>query len=222
MSITLQGVAHGFAGNRTAMEADFARARASEGDRDTVEMITFGNGTALYELGEGHLRQALVALDAAMEVLRAAGGGAHPFPGRWALVRTVLDDGGAEARAECRVLDFDTAMSRATLGAADAVAAGREGGDAASCSPPPMRHWGISKMGSCAVWLGCWWLPVPTGTGGESRRHGCGSRWPASRTSNFTISPASADWPCAPWANPYPAGPAPRWRRCPGRWRRGV
>ena len=132
MSITLQGVAHGFAGNRTAMEADFARVRASEGDRNTVEMITLGNGIALYELGEGHIREALVVLDAAMEVLRAAGGGAHPFAGRWALVRTVLDDGGAEARAECRVLDFDTAMSRATLGAADAVAAGREGGDAAS------------------------------------------------------------------------------------------
>lgn len=132
MSIALQGVAHGFSGNRSAMEADVARAHATGGDRDTVEMITLGNGIALYELGEGRIREALAALDAAMEVLRAAGGGAHPFAGRWALVRTVVDDGGAAARAECRILDFDTAMSRATLGAADAVAAGRESGDAAA------------------------------------------------------------------------------------------
>ena len=132
MSIALQGVAHGFAGNRTAMEAAAAAARATGGDRDTVEMITLGNGVALYHLGEGQIPEAVTALDGAMEVLRAAGGGAHPFPGRWALVRTVSDYGGAEARRECRTLDFDTPMSRATLTAADAVAAGREGGDAES------------------------------------------------------------------------------------------
>jgi DNA-binding CsgD family transcriptional regulator len=132
MSLALQGVAHGFAGNRVAMDVAVARARALAGDRDTVEMITLGNGAALCHLGEGQIPDAIAALDGAMEVLRAAGGGAHPFPGRWALVRTVLDDGGAEARAECRVLDLDTPMSRATLGAADAVAAGRLGGDAES------------------------------------------------------------------------------------------
>ena len=43
----------------------------------------------------------------------------------------VVGDRGAEARGECVALGFDTAMSRATLWAADAVAAGREGGDAA-------------------------------------------------------------------------------------------
>jgi len=132
MSLALQGVAHGFSGNRTAMDISTEQARATGSDSGTVNMITLGNGLALYHLGEGQVREALDALDRAMEVLRAAGSEAHPFPGRWALLRTVVDEGGAEAREECRVLSFDTAMSRATLWAADAVAAGREGGDAES------------------------------------------------------------------------------------------
>ena len=92
MSLALQGVAHGLSGNRAAMEEAAVAARATGSDRDTVEMITLGNGLALYHLGEGQIRNALAALDAAMEVLRAAGGGAHPFPGRWALLRTVVDE----------------------------------------------------------------------------------------------------------------------------------
>jgi DNA-binding CsgD family transcriptional regulator len=130
MSLALQAVAHGFSGDRARMEAAATQARATEGDRETVEMITLANGLALYHIGEGEVPEALDALDRAMGVLRAVGGGAHPFPGRWALLRTVVDDGGAEAREECRSLDFDTAMSRATLRAADAVAAGRAGMDA--------------------------------------------------------------------------------------------
>jgi DNA-binding CsgD family transcriptional regulator/tetratricopeptide (TPR) repeat protein len=131
MSIALQAVAHGFSGNRKAMEAAAARARTTEGDRDTVEMITLANGAALYHLGEGQLSEALDALDRAMDVLRVAGG-ARDFAGRWALLRTVIDAGGTRARDECRALGLDAAMSRATLMVADAVAAGREGGDAAS------------------------------------------------------------------------------------------
>ncbi len=127
MSLALQAVAHGFCGNRTAMEDYAAQARAVDGDRDTVAMITLANGVALYHLGEGQLPEALDALDGAMEVLRVAGG-ARDFAGRWALLRTVLDTDGARARDECRRLDFDTAMSRATLRVADAVAAGRAGG----------------------------------------------------------------------------------------------
>jgi DNA-binding CsgD family transcriptional regulator len=130
-SLALQAVAHGFSGNRKAMEAAATQARAIDGDRDTVEMITLANGVALYHLGEGRVPEALDAMDRAMDVLRAAGG-ARDFPGRWALLRTVTDAGGEQARDECRRLSFDTAMSRVTLRAADAVAAGREGGDAAS------------------------------------------------------------------------------------------
>ena len=132
MSLALQAVAHGFSGNRTAMNTASAAARATDGDRNTVAMTTLGNGAALFHLGAGQVPEALDALDHAMNVLRAAGGGAHEFPGRWALLRTVVDHGGREARDECRALAFDTAMGRATLWAADAVAAGREGGDAES------------------------------------------------------------------------------------------
>jgi DNA-binding CsgD family transcriptional regulator len=96
-------------------------------------MITLANGAALYHLGEGQLPEALDALDRAMDVLRAVGG-ARDFAGRWALLRTVADAGGTRARDECRALGLDTAMSRATLRVADAVAAAREGGDAADAA----------------------------------------------------------------------------------------
>jgi hypothetical protein len=99
-SVALQAVAHGFSGNRAEMEIFAAQARAIDGDRDTVEMITLANGVALYRLGEGQLPEALDALDRAMDVLRAAGG-AHDFPGRWALLRTVTDADGTRARGEC-------------------------------------------------------------------------------------------------------------------------
>jgi DNA-binding CsgD family transcriptional regulator/tetratricopeptide (TPR) repeat protein len=131
MSLALQAVVHGISGNRTAMEVTAAQARATEGDRDTVEMHLLANGAALYLLGEGRLPEALDAMDRAMDVLRAAGGG-RDFPGRWALLRTVTGTNGAQARDECRRLSSDTAMSRATLRVADAVAAGADGGDAAS------------------------------------------------------------------------------------------
>ncbi len=131
MSLALQAVAHGFSGNRMAMEAAAVQARATEGDSDTVKMHLLANGVALYHLGEGRLAEAVDAMDRAMDVLRAVGGG-RDFAGRWALLRTVSDSGGAHARDECRRLSFDTTMSRATLGVADAVAAGRAGGDTAS------------------------------------------------------------------------------------------
>ncbi len=132
MSLALQAVAHGLSGNREALEAASAAARATGSDSDQVNMAVLGNGLALYHLGEGRFREALDALDHAMDVLRVATVAVHPFPGRWALLRTIIDEGGAEARDECRSLGFDTAMSRATVRAADAVAAGREGGDADS------------------------------------------------------------------------------------------
>ena len=132
MSLALQAVAHGIAGNRTAMDDAIAAARATEGDCDTAQMIALANGVALYHLGNGQLFEAIDAMDSAMELLGAVVGGPHDFPGRWALMRTVADDSGEQAREKCRALEFDTAMSRATLRAADAVATGRQGGDATS------------------------------------------------------------------------------------------
>ena len=132
MSLALQAIGHGTGGNRPAMEAVAEEAQALDSDVDTVNIAIWSNGVALYHIGEGQLREALDALEQAMEVFRASGGGAFPFPGRWALLRTVLDVAGADAREECRQLPFDTPMSRATLWAADAVAAGRENLDASS------------------------------------------------------------------------------------------
>jgi DNA-binding CsgD family transcriptional regulator len=129
-SIALQAAAHGFSGNRAAMEVAAARARAVGGDRAIVEMVTLANGLALYHLGEGRLPEALDALDRAMDVLREARV-PQDWTGRWALLRTAAGADGARAREECRGLSFDTAMSRASLRAADAVAVGRAGGDAA-------------------------------------------------------------------------------------------
>jgi len=146
VSLALQAVAHGFSGNRAAMDALAAQARATGEDRDTVEMITLANGVALYHLGEGQLPEALDAMDRAMDVLRATGG-AHEFPGRWALLRTVTGAGGAQARDECRQLSFDTTMSRATLAVADAVAAGRQGGEAASIFAAADRALGRIESG---------------------------------------------------------------------------
>jgi DNA-binding CsgD family transcriptional regulator len=131
MSLGLQAVAHGLSGDRAAMEAAAAHARTTEGDRDFVEMIMLANGFAQYHIGEGQLPEALDALDRAMELLRTTGG-ARDFPGRWALLRTTTGTNGAQAREECRRLRSDSPMSRATLRMADAVAAGRAGGDAAS------------------------------------------------------------------------------------------
>jgi DNA-binding CsgD family transcriptional regulator len=145
-SVALQAAAHGFSGNCTAMEAFAAQARAIDGDRDTVELIMLANGVALYHLGEGQLPEALNALDRAVDVLRAAGG-AQDWTGRWALLRTVADADGTQARDECRRLSFDTAMSRATLRAADAVAAGRDGGDATSIFAEADRALGRIESG---------------------------------------------------------------------------
>ncbi|HTT92824.1 MAG TPA: LuxR C-terminal-related transcriptional regulator, partial [Acidimicrobiales bacterium] len=132
MSLALQAVAHGISGNRRAMNEAIAAMRDSAGDRDTAQMIAMANGVSICHLGDGQLPEAIDAMDSAMGLLRSASGGARDFPGRWALMRTVADEGGEGAREQCRALEFDTPMSRATLWAADAVAAGRKGEDAES------------------------------------------------------------------------------------------
>lgn len=132
MSIALQAVAHGVSGNRRAMMDALSAIGECDGDRLTAQMIALANGVVLCHLGDGQLPDAIAAMDEAMGLLRTASGGARDFPGRWALMRTVADDGGEVARETCRVLEFDTPMSRATLRAADAVAAGRKGKDAES------------------------------------------------------------------------------------------
>ena len=67
------------------------------------------------------------AVDSAMVVLRRNPDAAQPFPGLWALLRTLIDDDGDAARREVAALAVDTPVSRELLLAAEAVALGRAG-----------------------------------------------------------------------------------------------
>jgi hypothetical protein len=204
-SLALQAVAHGLSGSRTAMETLAAEARAIDGDRATVEMITLANGLALYHLGEGQLSEALDAMD----VLRSVAG-AHDFPGRWALLRTVTNAGGAQARDECRRLSFDTAMSRATLTVADAVAVGREGGDAASTFAAADRAMSRIESGFTRSLARLLAAPCAYRDEWASLPCGCGRLCRTSSSSACPISRANAGQRCAPWALRCRAGPGAR------------
>jgi DNA-binding CsgD family transcriptional regulator len=127
MSLAQQAMAHARAGDGARMNAAARAARTSGQDTRNVEISLWGNAIAVYQLGRGDLQAAAAALDRSLESLRDLPGGAYPFPGLWALVRTVLDSRGGPARAEVRALPFDTPISGHFLAAADAVAAGRAG-----------------------------------------------------------------------------------------------
>lgn len=62
-----------------------------------------------------------------MVVLRRNPDAAQPFPGLWAVLRTLIDDDGDAARCEVAELAIDTPVSRELLLAAEAVALGRAG-----------------------------------------------------------------------------------------------
>jgi ATP/maltotriose-dependent transcriptional regulator MalT len=124
MCLAQQAMAHARTGHQARME-EAAAARATLQDVQNVNISLWGNAFAIYQLGQGDLKAAAAGLDQALDGIRAFPGAAYPFPGLWALVRTVLDDRGDQARAEARTLPFDTPVSRDLLAAADAVAAGR-------------------------------------------------------------------------------------------------
>ena len=132
MSIAVQSFAHARAGRGAEMEAAIDAALATGEDRRNVVAGIWGNGRAIYHLCRGDLVAASAALDQSTDALRRSPGGAYPFTGLWALVRTVLDDGGDEARRWVRALGSDTPNSRAIVTAADAVATGRRGEPAAA------------------------------------------------------------------------------------------
>lgn len=127
MSLVIQGISHARTGDRAAMEAVVAAARATRADTDYVEAGVAGNVHPIFHLVDGDLAAAVAEFDRAMAVLRRRPALTLPFPGLWALVRTLLDDDGDRARAEVAAMPFDTPTSRATLHAADAVTAGRAG-----------------------------------------------------------------------------------------------
>ncbi len=127
MSLTVQGMVHARTGARAEMDAAMAAALATGEDSDYVEISIWGNARPIAELIAGDLAAATGGLDRAMDVIRRRPGAALPVPGLWALVRTLLDDGGDAARAEVDALAFDTPVSRWMAAAAGAVALGRAG-----------------------------------------------------------------------------------------------
>ena len=127
MAILVQAFMHAQLGDRPAAEAAIAAARATGEDRHHVEARAEGNMRARLHVVAGDLPAAVRCLDTAMDEVRAHPGATHVFPGEWALLRTILGDGGDAARAEVAALPVDTPVSRKVLRIADAVAAGRAG-----------------------------------------------------------------------------------------------
>ena len=127
MSLMVQAMVHARRADRDAMDAALEAGRALGADADYVEASVWGNVVPIFHLVRGELAEAGAGFDRGMEVIRRRPAAALPYPGLWALVRTVLGDGGDRARAEVAALPFDTPASRRVLVAAEAVAAGRAG-----------------------------------------------------------------------------------------------
>ncbi len=132
-ALLLEAAAHGFSGRRAAMELAIAEARATGRPEADLEANAWAH-RAMYALLREDRSGAVAALDTAVAILRgAATVYVRPYWRTWALLRTVQDDGGDEARAEARQLtQVDSRLSVAVLGYADAIAAGRRGDTAAA------------------------------------------------------------------------------------------
>ena len=127
MAVTIQAMIHARTGDRAAMHEALDRSAGLQKDTDYVEAAVWGQVHAIHHLVTGDLHLSADALDRAMAVLRRRPAAVLPYPGLWALVRTVIDESGDEARREVAALPFDTPVSRRALAAADAVHLGRTG-----------------------------------------------------------------------------------------------
>ena len=125
MSLAVQAFVHAQLADRPAAEAAIDAALATGDDRPHIEARAAGNVRAVLHILSGDLHAAAEAADAAMASLRAHPGATHTFPGLWALLRTILDDGGEAALREVTALRVDTPISRGMSIAAQAVVAGR-------------------------------------------------------------------------------------------------
>jgi hypothetical protein len=217
MCLAQQAMAHARTGQRARMEEAAAAARATGQDVHNVEITLWGNAFAIYHLGQSDLPAAVAALDGAIAGLRELPGGAFPLPGLWALVHTVLDDGGEQARAEARTLPFDTPVSRHLLIAADAVAAGRahERVRPANSARRPTPDWPAMRAASVAVSCGCSWLRAPGETDGVTRPGGCARPSPPSKRPAWSRSQQRVVVPCARSASGCPGRPGPAGRNQP-------
>ena len=97
MSLAVQAAAHARLGDREAMERACEAAIATGEDQDYVVEAVQGNTLAVFHIVQGDLAAAARAVDVAMVVLRRNPDAAQPFPGLWALLRTLIDDDGDAA-----------------------------------------------------------------------------------------------------------------------------
>jgi O-methyltransferase domain len=164
-ALLLEAAAHAFAGRRAAMELAIAQAERigrPEADLEAAAWARRGMGALLREDRD----RAVAAYDTAVSTLReAATVYVRPYWLHWALLHTVQDDGGDQARAEARrVSQADRPLTQIILGYADAVAAGRRGradqaeilfADARSAGQAPgwaaQRHLAERQAAECAV-----------------------------------------------------------------------
>jgi DNA-binding CsgD family transcriptional regulator len=171
MALLWQAAAYAQDRNRKMMEELIDRAlRDAEPD---AEAMSFGWCRAVLALLEDDLEAALAALDTA-ERLIADQEAPNPwgFRGLWALMRTLAETDGSDARAQVRSSGAGVYwMNRAWLSVGDAVAAGREGDDrtAEECfrrgdetleSSPWARHLTRRLVAEAALSDG-WGEPVP-------------------------------------------------------------
>lgn len=183
-ALLLEAAAHGFAGRRTAMELAITEAMATGRPEADLEANAWAHrGT--YALLREDRAGAIAALDTAVSILRdAATVYARPYWRTWALLRTVQDDGGDEARAEARQRTAaDSLLSTAVLRYADAIAAGRRRDPATAAvlfqearthlAAPGMaaqRHLAERLVAECALADG-WGRPVEWLTEGAAFFH---------------------------------------------------
>jgi DNA-binding CsgD family transcriptional regulator len=164
-ALLLEAAGHGFTGRRAAMELAIAQAERigrPEPDLKAAAWARRGMSALMREDRD----RAVAAHDTAVSILReAATVYVRPYWLYWALLHTVQDDGGAEARAEARRLtQADSPLTELILGYADAVGAGRRGcadeaealfARARSAAPAPgwaaQRHLAERLAAECAV-----------------------------------------------------------------------
>ena len=120
--------AHGIAGRRAEMENLIAHALAGDVD-DEVRLLVRGRCRAIIALLDEDHATALAEFDAAMDLVRATPAPTlRPWFALWALLHTVHDRDGAQARAEARgYVPVGSHTTAALMDFAEAVAEGRYG-----------------------------------------------------------------------------------------------
>jgi tetratricopeptide (TPR) repeat protein len=174
-ALLLEAAAHAFAGRRAAMELAIAQAERigrPEADLEAAAWARRGMGALLREDRD----RAVAAYDTAVSTLReAATVYVRPYWLHWALLHTVQDDGGDQARAEARrVSQADRPLTQIISATPTRWPRAAEGGPARPrhCLPMPGRL-ARRRAGRRSATSPSGRPPsAPWPTGGASRRSG--------------------------------------------------